>query len=327
MARLAGVLAAIAVAFAAAFLVLRTPDTDRDAMLAKYGGERARFADGADGLRVHWRDEGCRDCPAIILLHGSSASLQTWEPLVQRLGPTHRIITLDLPGHGLTGPHPRDDYSAHGMFEAVDAVARAAGLDAFALGGNSMGGWVTWRYALENRDRVTALVLIDAAGMPAREGEARPPSNIGFRILRSPVGRFLGERITPRFLVRRSLEQTLFDKEQVTDAMVDRYWELLRYPGNRRATVLRATTPREPSLAERIGEIDKPVLVLWGKEDRLISVSAASTFKERLPQAEIVILDGVGHIPMEEAPDETAAAIGAFLTTAASGDVTKTAAP
>jgi pimeloyl-ACP methyl ester carboxylesterase len=318
MRRILTILAGLAALLAALFFLLRTPDTDRDEMIAKYGGPAARFAEGPDGLKVHWRDEGCRDCPALVLLHGSNASLHTWEPLVARLGAEYRIISYDQPGHGLTGPHPRDDYSAGGMFDALQAVTKAAGVERFTIGGNSMGGWVAWRYALEYPGRVDALLLIDAAGMPLREGEKAPPLNLGFRIMRNPVLRPLAEQITPRDLVKKSLLQSVAKKDIVTEAMVDRYWELLRFPGNRRASVVRASTDREPSIAGHIGEIAAPVLVLWGKEDRLIHVSAATTFKERLPQAELVLLDGVGHIPMEEAPDETAAAIKTFLQRGAS---------
>lgn len=139
----------ILLALVAGFLLLLTPDTDRDEMIAKYGGPDAAFAAGPAGQRIHYRDQGSRDGPAIILLHGSNASLQTWEPLVKRLGGTYRIVTLDLPGHGLTGATPDRDYSADGMMEAVDVVAAKLGLDHFILGGNSMGGWsrgaMRWR--------------------------------------------------------------------------------------------------------------------------------------------------------------------------------------
>src|SRR3546814_620324 len=141
----------VLLAIFAAFLLLRTPDTDRDAMIAKYGGAQAAFAAGPAGQRIHYRDQGRRDGPAMILLHGSNASLQTWEPLVKRLGGAYRIVTLDLPGHGLTGATPDRDYDAGGMIAAVDVVAAKLGLDHFILGGNSMGGWVAWRYALAQR--------------------------------------------------------------------------------------------------------------------------------------------------------------------------------
>ena len=296
-----------------AFLALRTPDTDRAAMIAKYGGPAATFAEGAGGMRVHWRDEGCRDCPAIILLHGSNASLHTFEPMIAELAGEYRIITYDQPGHGLTGPHPRDDYSAVGMFEALNAVANAARLDRFYLGGNSMGGWVAWRYALAYPERVEGLILIDAAGAPLREGETAPPLNLGFRLLRVPLLRPLLSQITPRSLVEKSLQETVAEPAVVTEAMVDRYWELLRFPGNRRASAIRANTPREPEFFARLSEITAPVLLLWGAEDKLIVATAATTFDERLPNADVVVLDNVGHIPMEESPAATANAIRRFL--------------
>ncbi len=309
----AAALVIFVVAFAAAFLGLRTPDTDREEMIAKYGGADVMFADGAGGMRVHWRDEGCRTCPALILLHGSNASLHSWGPLVERLGGEYRIITYDQPGHGLTGAHPRDDYSAAGMFEALNAVANAARLDRFFLGGNSMGGWVSWRYALAYPERVDGLILIDAAGAPLRAGEEAPPLNLGFRMMRNPFLRPIVEHVTPRRLVEKSLRQTVSNDEFITDEVIDRYWELLRFPGNRRASVIRAVTDREPAVFEKIGGITAPTLIIWGAEDKLIHASAAETFRENIVGAEVVIFDAVGHVPMEEAPTKTANAIGRFL--------------
>jgi pimeloyl-ACP methyl ester carboxylesterase len=307
--------AALIAALAAAFFLLNTPDTDRAAMIEKYGGPDARFAEGPGGMKVHWRDLGCRECPPLILIHGSSASLHTWLPLADRLGAERRIIVYDQPGHGLTGPHPLDDYSAAGMMQALDAVAAAAGVESFALGGNSMGGWISWRYALRHPERVNALILIDAAGAPLRAGETPPPLNLGFRLMRNPLVRPLIERYTPRSLVKRSLLDTTTVDSIVTEEMVDRYWELLRYPGNRRASAVRALADRELQAADRLSEIAAPTLILWGADDQLIRVSAADTFAERIPGSQKVIFDGVGHLPMEEAPDKTANAIRRFLET------------
>lgn len=303
----------IIMAIVVAFLVLRTPDTDRDEMIAKYGGPNATFVAGPAGQHIHYRDQGKRDGPAIVLLHGSNASLQTWEPLVKRLGGTYRIVTLDLPGHGLTGGTPDKDYSADGMMDAVDVVVAKLDLHHFVLGGNSMGGWVAWRYALVRPERIDALLLIDAAGMPLRKGEKAPPSNVGFRVLEYPFGRWLATQITPRSLVEQSLRGSIARQDIVDDAMIDRYWELLRFPGNREATVLRARMDREPAMAARAGAIKAPTLILFGKKDRLINPTAAQTFNERIAGSEVVLLDDIGHLPMEEAPDATAAAITDFL--------------
>lgn len=304
---------ALLVAIIAIFLALRTSDTDRDAMIAKYSGPAGAFVAGPAGQRIHYRDQGQRSGPAIILLHGSNSSLHTWEPLVQRLGDDYRVVTLDLPGHGLTGGTPDKDYGADGMAAAVDVVAAKLGLDHFILGGNSMGGWVAWRYALAQPDRVDALLLLDAAGMPLRKGEKAPKSNVGFRILKYPFGRWLATQITPRALVEQSLRGSVEKQAIVDEAMIDRYWELLRFPGNREATVLRARMNREPAMGARIGEIKAPTLILFGKQDRIINASAAQSFHERMPGSEVVLLDGIGHLPMEEAPDATAAAIADFL--------------
>ena len=222
-------------ALALAAYLLRTPDADRDAALAKYAPAPSQFVESPDGLAVHYRDQGNRDGVPIVLLHGTAASLHAWEPLVAALERDYRLITLTLPGHGLTGPHPRDDYSFAGMADAIDLVTDELALERFVLGGNSMGGWLAWRYALAHPDRIEALLLLDPAGAPLRAGEDDPPLNIGFKLLGSPVGRFLLEHYAPRFLVRQSLLQSVSVEAVATEDAVDRYWTLLRLPGNRRA--------------------------------------------------------------------------------------------
>lgn len=306
---LLGLLALIA---ATAF-VLRTPDTDPQAMMAKYTSAQSRFVENAEGLHVHYRDEGNPDGVPIVLLHGNSASLHTWEPLAERLGDKYRVITYTHPGHGLTGPHPREDYSFGGMAEALDLVVDELGLDHFVLGGNSMGGWIAWRYALANPEKIDALLLLDASGMPLREGETAPPLNLGFKLQQHAFGRFLLQQFTPRSIVKKSILDTVSVDAIVNEEMVDRYWELLRLPGNRKAAAHRALAEREPHVAQDVGNITAPALIIWGAEDQLIYATAAQTFDERLPNAEVVIYDGVGHLPMEEAPDRTAEDIDAFL--------------
>jgi pimeloyl-ACP methyl ester carboxylesterase len=301
------------VAIFAGLWLLRTPDTDPAAMTEKYTNPASKFVENAEGLRVHYRDQGNPDGVPIVLVHGTSASLHTWAPLVDALGGDYRIITYTQPGHGLTGPHPRDDYSYAGMAEALDLVTEELRLDYFVLGGNSMGGWVSWRYALAYPERVDALILIDAAGMPLRDGEEEPPLNLGFKLLRTPLGRALMQNYTPRSLVAKSARQTVSVQSVMDEAAIDRYWELIRLPGNRRASALGALVDREVDYADRVGEITAPTLIIWGAEDHLIFPSAAQTFDERLPNADVMVYDGVGHLPMEEAPKRTARDIDGFL--------------
>lgn len=283
-------------------------------MHSKYGGPAARFAEASGGLRVHYRDQGCQICPVIILAHGSNASLQAFEPLVHILQERYRLISFDQPGHGLTGPHPRDDYSAHGMFEAIEAVIDATGVERFAIAGNSMGGWLAWRYGLAMPGKVSGLVLINASGAPEAPDAEKPRLYLGARIMRHSTGRFLAQYITPRSVVKQSLLDNVVDDAIVTETMVDRYWELVRYPGNRRAAGLRAIADREPQFGRRLGEISLPTLILWGAQDAVTPPYNALTFDEMMPNSRLVIFDDVGHLTMEEAPARTAALIDEFLT-------------
>lgn len=303
----------IAAILAGAFALLRTPDTDPQEMQAKYASDASRFADNGAGLRVHYRDEGDPHGQTIIFVHGTNGSLHNWEPLVDRLGEDYRLISYTQPGHGLTGPHPHDDYSFAGMAEALDLVIAETGAERFALAGHSMGGWVAWRYALAKPDAIDALILIDAAGAPAAGGEEAPAPPLAFRLAAGPIGRFFMQRITPRGLVEKTAYAFVADPGAMDEASVDRYWELLRYPGNRRAAALRLAADRNPGHAARLSEITLPTLLLWGAQDRQTPVGMAQTFAARLPDARLAVYDGVGHLPMDEAPDRVAEDIDAFL--------------
>jgi hypothetical protein len=124
-------------AFVALFAWGYEADIPLATLTAKYASTESEFVDLGDGLTVHLRDEGPKDAPAIVLLHGSNASLHTWEEWTKRLKEKYRVIRYDQPGHGLTGPHPKDDYSAAGFVDVVHRVATNRGLKRFYVGGNS----------------------------------------------------------------------------------------------------------------------------------------------------------------------------------------------
>jgi pimeloyl-ACP methyl ester carboxylesterase len=287
-----------------------TPDADPAQLRAAYANSASRFITAPNGQTLHLRDQGRRDAPVLLLLHGSNASLHTWEPWVARLGRDYRIVTVDLPGHGLAGPAPDRRYDAAAMGAAVTAVADHLGLQRFIIGGNSMGGWVAWTYTLANPNRIDGLLLVDAGGAPVTAPRDLP---IGFRLAQTPGVRSLMQMLTPRPLIAASVRQSVAVQASVTDAVIDRYWQLLRFPGNRQATIDRFATPRDPSLAERLGEIKLPTLILWGRLDKLTPVAGADAFRARIANSSVVILDGVGHIPMEEAPDISAGAVHGWL--------------
>lgn len=291
---------------------ITTPDTDPQLMLKKYGGDQARFAVTAAGARIHYRDQGSSEHPVLVLVHGSSSSLHTWEPVVSLLQNRFRLLSMDLPGHGLTGPHPDADYTAKAMTSAVLAVMDDAGVAAAVWVGNSMGGWVSWRSALSHPERVRGLVLLDSAGAPFDE----PPSlTIGLRLLQTSLGRALLLNVTPRSLVEQGLRETFVDQSKVTDQMTDRYWELLRYPGNRQATLDRGAADREPEKFAELASLKLPTLLLWGAEDTAIPILHADKFAEKIPHATLTIYSDVGHLPMEEIPEQVAADIERYVLT------------
>uniref|UniRef100_UPI003F7274C8 alpha/beta fold hydrolase n=1 Tax=Polymorphobacter sp. TaxID=1909290 RepID=UPI003F7274C8 len=292
----------------AALLVAgRVPDREAATLVARYAGPTSRFVTLSPGTTIHLRDEGPRDALPVLLLHGSNASLHTWEPWTRRLvAAGYRVISFDFPAHGLSGAVPDRDYSNAAYVRIVEAVVAELGLERFALGGNSMGGGIAWMYAVAHPGKVAALILVDATGKPAPEGSSPP---LGFRLARVPVAREILATVTPRFIIDRSLRQSVSVQSIVTPAMVDRYWELLLYPGNREATLDRFSQYSPPPDAEALRRLTVPALVLWGAEDRLIPVEVAEWFSERLPNARVSILSGVGHIPMEEAPDRSLAPV------------------
>lgn len=289
----------------------RTPDLPPADLEARYAAPPSRFI-LVDGLRLHYRDEGPRDGPVLLLLHGFGASLHTWDGWVAALSDRHRVIRLDLPGHGLTGPDAAGRYGPDAMAEMVAGFARALGLPRFALAGNSMGGHVAWRYALRQPSQVERLILVDAAGLP--RDEPRP----GVLALGAMAwfGRLVGEGLaiaTPRWLFAANLKSAYGDPTLVSEALVTRYFELMHRAGNRRAAMQVTSATRDADAAARLGEIRQPVLILWGARDTWILPKYAEAFKAQLPHATLIIYPDLGHVPMEEAPARTAADAKRFL--------------
>lgn len=304
------ILLALVVILVAAFFIFRTPDTDRSEMIAKYSNDASQFVDDGIGGQIHYRDEGNKDGPAILLIHGSSSILQTWEPVVALLGDKYRLISLDLYGHGLTGPQAKGDYSADANIAAVVKVLDTVGVEQAYWVGNSMGGWLTWRAGLAVPERALGLVLIDSSGAQIEE-KVKP--YLGARLAQSSIGKALLPEITPKFLVRSSLEENFAQPERLTDKMVTSYWELLRFPGNREATIARGATPREPEKWGEIGNLQMPVLLLWGEQDKVIPLSHAKAFEAAIPGAKLITYKDAGHLPMEETPDQVARDIGTWI--------------
>ncbi len=273
------------------------PDRDVQELRDEYGQAPSQYVELPSGQNIHLRDEGPRGAPAILLLHGSSASLHTWQQWAEVLSRDYRVIRYDQPGHGLTGPHVDRDYTVKGYSDTAAAVMQYLGIEQYIIGGNSMGGWVAWNHALAYPDNVAGLILVDASGAPDANPRKLP---IGFKLANSAAMRPLMRIFTPRSIIESSLETSVGDPSKITDAQVDRYWNLIRYPGNREAIGERGDVKREPVTPERIKNIQVPTLVMWGAKDTLIPVSAAEWFDTHIPNSTAIIYDDLGHIPMEE---------------------------
>lgn len=302
---------------ALALALSRAPDRPVQSLVARWALPPSDFID-LGGQVVHLRDEGPRADPVpIVLLHGTSASLHTWEGWVQALKGRRRVITLDLPGFGLTGPSSGRYLRADGQaIYGGDADARYV-LDVlahlkvarFVIGGNSLGGEIAWRVATLAPERVDRLVLVDAAGPPF-EPQTLP---LGWLVARTPVLGRVTEWVLPRALVAQGLAAVYGDPGKITPEVVDRYFELTLREGNRRALRERLAQLRIGEGAERIAQVGAPTLILWGGRDRVIPPATAREFERRIAGSKLVIFDDLGHVPQEEDPARTVQAVLAFL--------------
>jgi pimeloyl-ACP methyl ester carboxylesterase len=296
----AGVLAGVA-------LWAYSPDLPAESLIARYANDRSRFVD-VGGVRAHVRDQGNPDGIPVVLIHGSGGSLHEWEGWVRELGQQARLISVDLPGHGLTGAWPRDEYTVEAYADFIEVLVDTLNLDRFVLVGHSLGGAVAWSFAATRPDRVSQLILVDAAGYPREDGPAPLPT----RLARLPVVGDIGIYFKPERLVRRALAEAYADPAMVTPERIKRAAELQRFPGNREATLQRART-QEPLDPTPLKRLDVPTLILWGGKDRWVPAADAVRFQGDIKGAKLEIFEALGHNPMEEDPKDTAAAVAAFL--------------
>lgn len=306
---IASVLLLVLGALGAAFIAWRVPDQPVSALQTRWAPPPSQFI-AVRGMQVHVRDEGPRDDPApIVLLHGTGASLHTWEGWTRELARKRRVIRFDLPGFGLTGPSPDGVYTIESYVDTVLAVADAFGVQRFVLVGNSLGGYVAWATAVLHPQRVDRMILIDAAGYPY-QSQAVP---LAFRIARTPLLNVLMRDVLPRSVVESSLRDVYGDPSRVTPDLVDRYFDLATRAGNRAALVARFDQTTSGSLAERVREIEVPTLILWGGKDRLIPLEFGARFARDIHGSRLVVFDALGHVPHEEDPAHTVEAVLPFI--------------
>jgi len=295
----------LGVVFLGAGVWLYTPDRPRAALEATYAAPPSTFVDIA-GVRLHLRDTGPRDAPAVVMLHGFGASLHTWDDWAALLESDVRIIRIDLPGFGLTGPDPTGDYTDARSIAVLLALLDRLGVQRATFIGNSMGGRIAWAFAAAHPDRVAKLVLISPDGFVSHGVEYGKPQAVPALMQVLPY-------TLPRSMLRANLAVAYADQGRLTDATVQRTYDMMVAPGVRSAIVARMRQLVLPDPVPLLRRLAMPTLLLWGDKDGMIPVSNAQDYLAALPNASLVVVPGIGHVPQEEAPRETIKPLRDFL--------------
>ena len=283
-------------------------DIPRAQLKNKYANSPSKFMP-LMGMQVHYRDEGNKvDSMPVLLIHGTSSSLNTWDSLINYLPSNKRIIRLDMPAFGLTGPSPENKYSYTYYSDFLNAFLKELKVQQCIIAGNSLGGGIAWHFALDYPQEVAKLILIDASGYP----KINEKGSLGFKIASIPILNNLLLYVTPKSLVKKSLETVFVDQNLITEERITRYHELLLAEGNRKAA-LSIFKNRFDQQTNRIKDIKQPTLIIFGEKDQLINSDNAYLFQKDIKNSKAVILKNVGHVPMEEAPKATAELINEFI--------------
>ncbi|MCC7198625.1 MAG: alpha/beta hydrolase [Gammaproteobacteria bacterium] len=280
-----------------------------DQIVAKYADADSKFVvlEGADGIRVHYKDQGSG--PAVLLVHSSGGDLKDWDVWAQVLGRNYRVVRLDLPAFGLTGPVPSGNYSIDRYLMLVDSLMDHLGIDRFAIAGASYGGLVAFRYAGTRVDRVTALILTNSAGIEYG-GKGGTTERV-----RNPAAVFTPQLKTTA-MIKDGFLRSINDPAKVTAEMVQRKTDYANVVGRDREAFI-ATQMYERGNPQRVlGHVRAPAIVLWGGGSKQLSTDTAQAFVDGLKNARSVkkvIYEGGGHFMHIERPEQTAADVKAFL--------------
>ena len=285
------------------------PDRPVEDLTARWAPQPSQFV-AIDGMSVHLRDEGPRDDPEpIILLHGTGASLHTWDAWTEVLKAHHRVIRVDLPGFGLTGPTKDGNYQMPAYTHFMNSLMDTLQIKRAILAGNSFGGDVSWQTAVTYPDRVSRLVLVDSSGY-ATTAASVP---IAFKLAQMPLLSRLLSSILPRSVIESSVRNVYADPTKVTPELVDRYYDLALRAGNRKAITERFAQNKPGQNESAVKQVKVPTLIIWGGLDRLITPDNAEKFHRDIAGSQLIVFEKLGHVGHEEDPAATVAAVQTFL--------------
>jgi pimeloyl-ACP methyl ester carboxylesterase len=290
-------------------LWLWTPDVPRASLEARYLAAPSDLRQV--GLwQLHVRDSGpskdLTHAPAVVMLHGFGASLQTWDAWAEDLASSHRVIRIDLPGSGLSPPDPAHDYRDERSLQMLTALLDQLGLSRVSLVGHSMGGRIAWTFAAQHPERIDKLVLVAPDGYASFGFEYGKPTDV-------PATLGLMRHVLPKPLLRMNLQAAYARPESLTDAVTTRYHDLILAPGARQAMLdrLQQTVLQEPGPLLR--QIKAPTLLVWGEADAMIPFANARDYLHAIAGSRLVSWPQVGHLPQEEAAEQSLKAVADFL--------------
>ena len=284
---------------------LWTPDKSRSELEARYLAAPGDMVQ-VGAWRLHVRDSGPKDAPPVLMLHGFGASLHTWDVWAQALSATHRVIRLDLPGHGLSEPDPAGDYTDARSLVLLRALMDQLGVARASIVGHSIGGRIAWTFAARHPGRTDRLVLV------APDGFASPGFAYG-RATEVPAVLGLMRHVLPKAVLRMNLEPAYANPQSLTDELTTRYHDLMLAPGARDAMFKRLQQTVLTDPRPLLGAINAPTLLVWGEADAMIPVANAQDYLRALKNSRLVTFPAVGHLPQEEAAQASLGAVRDFL--------------
>lgn len=258
-----------------------------------------------DDVEIRYRDEGPKNAPTIVMVHGFTSSLETWDTLANDLKSDYRIIRLDLPGHGLSGIDPSGDYSNARTVRLFSLLLKQLNLDDVTVIGNSLGGLVAWRGALDNPVTIGNLVLISPGGFSIN-GVTDTPVEV-------PMMVKLYLTKAPSAGVKQASKALYGDPIKLTDARLKVIEDMMKRSGNGDAFVARAGQFTLPAPEADLQNLTVPTLIIWGDKDIMVPPNHGPKFVAVMPNAILKTYEGVGHVPQEETPEQLAADIRDFL--------------
>ena len=294
-------------------------DIPRDELEKKYATGSSNFLELIDGSKIHYRDEGNSEKPVIVLLHGFNGSLFNFEEMVPFLVDEFRLISIDLPGFGLTGEVPTKNYSTNNSIQVINELTRNLGFKNFSIAGNSMGGGIAWRYAIQYPKKVEFLILLSSSGIYDSEDTKEiqkedTESPLVWKLMRSSFLSYFLSYYTPKFFATQGLKASVYDSNLATYELANQFHELTLMKGSRRAILSRfSERTYNNQKVDVLKEIQAPTLIIHGREDNIIPFTSSINLDKYIKSSELRIYPEVGHLPMLEVPEKVAEEIKGFL--------------